>query len=136
MPARISVAILLLTCGWLAGCSGGEAPIKTASLTGEVKRMSGEPIGKVKVVLYPKVGPTSVATTDDGGKFTATVALGECRVAVVSAREATADMSPDATAKAAEGDSKVDSRFASPESSGLTAKVEEKQTEKVVFIVD
>jgi hypothetical protein len=136
MPTRIAATILLLTCAWIPGCSSGEKPIKTASITGEVKRMSGEPVGKVKVVFYPNAGPTAVAVADDGGKFTANVALGECRVAVVVARDATPDMSPDATAKAAEADSKLDSRFASPDSSGLKAKVEEKQTEKVVFIVD
>lgn len=135
MNARMSV-VMLLTCGLLGGCSSGEKPIKTGSVTGEVKRMSGEPVGKVKVVFYPNTGPTAVATTDDAGKFTATVPLGDCRVAVVSGGEAkSADMSPEATAKAAEGDSRVESQFASPESSGLTCKVAEKQGEKLVFIV-
>jgi len=134
MSIRLSV-VIVVACG-LVGCSSGEKPIKTGSLTGEVKRMSGEPIGKVKVVFYPKSGPTAVTTTDDAGKFTANVPLGECRVAVVSGGEAkSADMSPEATAKAAQGDARVEPQFASPDSSGLTVKVEPKQAEKVVFIV-
>ncbi|MDB5345278.1 MAG: hypothetical protein JWP89_3655 [Schlesneria sp.] len=133
---RMRLFVVIILAGGLCGCSSGEKPIKTASLTGEVKRMSGEPVGKVKVVFHPKTGPTAVATTDDAGKFTATVPLGECRVAVVSGGEAkSADMSPEATAKAAVGDARVEPQFASPESSGLTVKVEPKQAEKVVFIV-
>lgn len=135
MSARMTT-MMVLALGIVVGCSSGEKAIKTGSVTGEVKRMSGEPVGKVKVVFYPKTGPTAVSTTDDTGKFTANVPLGECRVAVVSGGEATsADMSPEATAKAAEGDSRVDPQFASPESSGLTCKVAEKQAEKLVFIV-
>jgi len=134
MSIRLFV-VIVVACG-LVGCSSGTKPIKTGSLTGEVKRMSGDPIGKVKVVFYPKSGPTAVTTTDDAGKFKADVPLGECRVAVVSGGEAkSSDMSPEATAKAAEGDARVDPQFASPESSGLTVKVEPKQAEKVVFIV-
>lgn len=135
MCVRMTMLILVVS-GLLAGCSGGGKKIPTASVTGEVKRMSGEPIGKVKVVFYPKSGPTTVTTADDGGKFTATVALGECRVAVVSGSEAKSpDMSPKAVAAAAAGDSKVASRFASPDSSGLTTKIQEKQSEKLVFVV-
>jgi len=135
MYAR-KTAVMLLACGLLIGCSSGEKPIKTGAVTGEVKRMSGEPVGKVKVVFYPSKGPTAVTTTDDAGKFTANVPLGDCRVAIVSGGEAkSADMSPEATAKAAEGDARIEPQFASPESSGLTHKVAEKQGEKLVFIV-
>lgn len=134
MSLRTSI-VIVLACA-CCGCSSSEKPIKSASVTGEVKRMSGEPIGKVKVIFYPKSGPTAVTTTDDAGKFTTTVPLGDCRVAVVSGGEAkSSDMSPDAAAKAAEGDARIESKFASPESSGLTCKVEPKQAEKMVFIV-
>ena len=37
---------------------------------------------------------------------------------------------------AAAGDSRVNTKYASPESSGLTVKVDQKQTEKVVLVVE
>jgi hypothetical protein len=135
MHSRFAATILLVVCGLLNGCSNSETPLKTFPVTGEVKRMNGEPVGNVSIIFHPKTGPTAVARADDGGKFTANVPLGDCRVAVVSATEATSDTSPEA-AEAAAGKSKIDMRFASPDSSGLTVKVEEKQTEKVVLVVE
>lgn len=132
------IAIVGLFAGVvLAGCSGGVKPVATVPVFGEVKRMSGEPVGNVKVVFYPKQGPTFVTNTDSAGKFKTDVAPGECKVAVVSGGSAAStDMSPAAVEKAAEGDQKIDVRFANPESSGLTADVKAKQTEKIVFVVE
>lgn len=134
--SRTATTILLALFAIVQGCSKSDAPAPTASITGEVKRMSGEPVGKVTVIFYPTAGPTYVAKADDGGKFTADVQIGECRVAVVAGGEATPDTSPSAVEAAAAASSKVNPRFASPETSGLTVKVEQKQTEKVVLIVD
>ena len=135
---RCLIAIVgLLTGAVLAGCSGGVKPVATVPVFGEVKRMNGDPVGEVKVVFYPKSGPSFVTNTDSAGKFNTRVAPGECKVAVVSGGTATStDMSPEAVEKAAEGDSKIDNRFANPESSGLTADVKAKQTEKLVFVVE
>ena len=136
MHHRYVVALALFICWIAGGCSSGEKPLATVPVTGEVKRMNGAPLGKVKVIFYPKEGPTFVAETDDGGKFTVNAIPGETRVAVVPASEATADNSPGAAEAAAAKATKVDSRFASPESSGLMVNVQDKQTEKLVLVVE
>jgi hypothetical protein len=135
--ARTLIAFVGILSGIvLAGCSGGEKPVETVPVSGEVKRMSGEPVGNVTVVFYPKTGPVFTTKADAQGKFSTKAPPGENRVAVVSGSTASADMSAEAVQKAAEGDSKIDARFASPDSSGLSADVKVKQTEKLVFVVE
>jgi len=132
-------AILLLFAAFAAGCSKGREGVPTASLTGEVKRMNGEPVGNVAVVFYPKEGPSATAKTNDAGEFTVTVAVGECRVAVIADNTASSeDTSPEAlkALAAAEAKSKVKPRFATPELSGLSVTVKPTQDEKVVFVVE
>ena len=121
------------------GCFGGGDEIETAPLTGEVKTMNGEPVSDVMVVFYPEKGPSTVARTDESGTFTADVALGKCKVAIIAGGTASSeDTSPEAL-QALEKESakaKVKPEYASPQSSGLSVTVEPEQTEKVVFVVD
>ncbi|MBW3539477.1 MAG: carboxypeptidase-like regulatory domain-containing protein [Planctomycetes bacterium] len=137
MHRLLRLIFLLPLAVFVAGCGGEEAP-ETASLTGEVKRMNGEPVGDVTVVFYPATGPSAVAQTDDAGKFTAEVPVGEARVAIVAGGEAPTDTSPEAleAMAAAEAKSKVNPRFAVPESSGLSVTVKPTQEEPVVFVVE
>jgi hypothetical protein len=131
-----STAGLVLVLGMLAGCSGGDT-VATAPLTGEVKRTNGDPFDNVTVVFYPAKGPSTVAMTDAAGRFTAEVALGEARVAVVPKNDATStDMSPKALNDLKKQKSRIKPRYSSPDTSGFTVKVEPKQTEKVVFVVE
>lgn len=139
MQRRTRLTILLLLAGLVAACSGGGDGVPMASLTGEVKRMNGEPVGDVTVVFYPKEGPSAIARTDDAGQFTATVPVGECRVAVIAEASASSeDTSPEALEALAEAKSKskVKPKFATPETSGLSVTVEPTQDEKVVFVVE
>ncbi len=139
MPTRTTLILLLVFAGMISGCSSGAKEVPTASLTGEVKRMNGKPIGDVTVVFYPETGPSAVANTDAAGKFTATVPVGECKVAVVANGSASSeDTSPEALAalEKERAKSEVDGRFASPDTSGLTVTVKPEQDEKVVFVVE
>ena len=110
--------------------------IPTGAITGEVKTMNGQVFDGVTVVFYPKKGPTVAVKADAAGKFNATVSLGEAKVAVVTQAVASStDTSPSAIAPSKEKPL-INPRFASPESSGLTAKVEKEQKEKLVLIVE
>ena len=134
LKARVIVCCILLA---LIGCSGGET-VETGSLTGEVKRMNGEPVGEATVVFYPESGPSAIARTDAGGVFKATVPLGKARVAVVANASAISeDTSPEALEKQAEENkSPINPRFSSPDSSGLSVEVKTSQTDKVVLVVE
>lgn len=135
--SRTNVSRFCLCLLLMSGCSG-DTSVPTAALTGEVKRMNGEPVGQATVVFYPEAGPSAVAQTDAGGVFNATVAVGSARVAVVAnATSASEDTSPEALAEQAKNENPpINTRFASPDSSGLSVKVESTQSEKVVFVVD
>ena len=138
MRQLIKPFYLLIFSTMIMGC-GSKEKIETASLTGEVKRMNGEPVADVTVVFYPASGPSVVAQTNEAGEFNATVAVGEAKVAVVAnATASSEDTSPEALEAQAKADkeSKVDPRFASPGSSGLTVTVEPAHEKKVVFVVD
>ena len=134
---RLTTLLFLLPfAGLVAGCSGGSDDVETASLTGEVKRMNGDPVGNVTVVFYPKQGPSAIAKTDDAGQFTATVPVGECGVAVIANASASSeDTSPEALEALAAAESPLDPRFAAPQTSGLSVTVKPTQDEKVVFVV-
>jgi len=128
---------VVLLCHAVLGCSGGAKGIPTASVTGEVKKMNGEPVGDVMVVFYPDKGPSAVAKADAGGRFTATVPLGQNRVAVVANSSAASDdTSPEALEKLAKEKSPINARFSTPEQSGLTVDVKPSQAEKVVLVVE
>lgn len=132
-----ALIVTMTTIGGFLGCTGGEDSVPTATITGEVKRMTGEPFDDVMVVFYPQTGPTSVARTDDAGRFTAQVALGEAQVAVIASPEASSsDNSPDAVAPTADQKPRIKPMYATPETSGLTVKVEAEQAEKVVLVVE
>jgi hypothetical protein len=132
-----SLASVVLVFSAVLGCSGGDKGVPTASLTGEVKRMNGEPVGDVTVVFYPDSGPSALTKTDTGGRFSATVPIGPNRVAVIANSTASSDdNSPEALAELAKQKSPINPRFATPESSGLTVDVKPTQDEKIVFVVD
>lgn len=134
MLARFAASTVILI---LVGCSGDAEVVPTATLTGEVKRMTGEPYDNVMVVFYPQSGPTAMARTNDVGQFTAQVPLGEARVAVVANAEASStDNSPEAMAAAAEEKPRIKPSYSSPETSGLTVTVQAEQTDKVVLVVE
>jgi hypothetical protein len=110
----------------LVGGCGGEKTIATGSVTAEIKKMQGTPIANATVVLYPQEGAPVTTTTDAAGRFTADVPLGDARVAVIPSGQGSAsstDTSPDAVEKPAPP-SEFQPRFSSPDSSGLTVKVE------------
>jgi hypothetical protein len=134
---KVFSAILLLTaCLSTIGCGGGAKVIPTGTVTGEVKTMNGQVFDGVTVVFYPAKGPTVAVKADPTGKFNATVSLGDARVAVVpKAVATTTDTSPSAIAPSKEKPL-INPKFSSPESSGLTVKVEKTQKEKVVLIVE
>ncbi len=138
---RLTKYLLLLLCCWgCLGCSGGGDEVETAPLNGEVKMENGDPVAGATVVFYPEAGPSVVAKTDDAGKFTAQVPLGECKVAVVAnASTSSDDMSPESLAaqkKEEAKKAKIKPSFASPGSSGLTVTVKPKQEEIVRFVVN
>lgn len=137
MRRRITLSVLLTMLALLPGCSSGVKTLPTATLNGEVKKMSGEVFGNVTVVFYPAKGPTATAKTNDAGMFSATVTQGACRVAIVSQASATTtDTSPNAIEAAEKENQKFNSRFNSPDTSGLTTNVAQTQKDKVVFVVE
>jgi hypothetical protein len=132
-----SSAVCLVLAGLLGGCTGGET-IVTGSVTAEVKKMQGTPIANATVVLYPEAGAPVTTKTDAAGRFTADVPLGNARVAVIPAGQETAastDTSPEAVEKPP-AQAEINSRFSSPDSSGLTVNVEKEQKEKIVLVVE
>ena len=136
MHKLLSATVLLTVAMSIVGCGGGAKVIPSGKVTGEVKTMNGQVFDGLTVVFYPKTGPTVAIKADPTGKFSANVSLGEARVAVVSQAVATTtDTSPSAIAPSKDKPT-INPRFFSPESSGLTVKVEKEQKEKVVLIVE
>ncbi len=136
MHKLFSASIVLTVALSTIGCGGGAKVIPTGKVAGEVKTMNGQVFDGLTVVFYPKTGPTVAVKADPTGKFNANVSLGEARVAVVSqAVPTTTDTSPSAIAPPKEKPT-INPRFFSPESSGLTVKVEKEQKEKLVLVVE
>ena len=136
MHKVLSATVLLAAALCTIGCGGGAKVIPAGKVAGEVKTMNGQVFEGLTVVFYPKTGPTVAVKTDPTGKFNATVSLGEAKVAVVPKAVAiSTDTSPSAIAPPKDKPL-INPRFSSPETSGLTVKVEKEQKEKVVLIVE
>lgn len=136
MSKQVSAIFFLTVSLSIVGCGQSEKVLPTATVTGEVKTMNGQVFDGVTVVFYPAKGPTVAVKADAAGKFTATVSLGDAKVAVVKQAVATTtDTSPSAIAPSKDKPL-INPRFSSPESSGLTVKVEKQQKEKIVLIVE
>ncbi len=66
-----NLCLLVLTCGFLIGCGGGDGPELVPA--GGVVNYKGKPIGKINVMLMPSAGGKGMiaeGTTDESGKFT------------------------------------------------------------------
>lgn len=124
---RFALIGLSLFC---AGCGSGPA---TAKISGEVKKASGEMMGGATVVFFPAQGETATAKTDDKGQFIVSVASGKAKIAVMDATESSTDMSPSAVN--AKPKVRIHSKYATPESSGLTCDVGQ-QKDKLVLVVE
>jgi len=125
----VRFALLGLTL-FVAGCDSGTT---TAEVAGEVKKASGEMMGGVNVVFFPAEGETATAKTDDKGQFKVRVSAGKAKIAVMDATESTPDMSPSAIN--AKPKVRIPTKYATPESSGLTCDVGS-QKDKLVLLVD
>lgn len=115
---------------FVAGCDSGPS---SAEVTGEVKKASGEMMGAANVVFFPSQGETATVKTDDKGQFKVRVVAGKAKIAVMDATESTADMSPSAIN--AKPKVRINAKYATPESSGLTCDVGS-QKDKLVLVVD
>jgi len=125
------MALIGLTL-FLAGCGSGPS---MASVSGEVKKASGEMMGGATVVFYPAEGETVSFKTDDKGQFQLNVPVGLAKIAVMDDKEATSlDMSP-AAVNAKPKVVRIKPKYGTPESSGLTCNVGQ-QKDKLVLVVD
>lgn len=128
---------VLTLAGICLGCGGGGPPAQTtATVTGEVQKKGGGGVGGVSVIFHPEKGQPVVTKTDDAGKFTVQAPVGNCKVAVIAQADAPPDSSPGAAKAVLEKASKVNAKYANPDTSGLTATVKASQSDKVVFVVE
>jgi hypothetical protein len=87
--------------------------------------------------VYFLLGPSVVTKTDAAGRFTADVALGQARVAVVPKAEGiSSDTSPKALAALKKQKPRIKPQYSSPDTSGLKVDVKPEQSEKVVLVVE
>jgi hypothetical protein len=126
------LAFCLLGIFLLPGCGSGPA---TATVSGEVKKSSGETMGGVTVVFHSSSGEMVPTKTDASGQFKTAVATGMAKISIVEASEATSGDTSMAALNSKPKQSRFKAKFSAPESSGLSCDVG-KQKDKLVLIVD
>lgn len=121
----VSLAVALLAA---AGCGGGEK-VKVVPAEGVVK-INGKPAANIMVQFMPDSrkggkGPTSSATTDEQGKFRLKTQDGQDGAVVGSHMVALIDTEEERTpqGRAPKQAPRLDSKYATPMSSNLTADV-------------